>query len=142
MKNILIFLLMCSSLYSNSFQQNENYIIDKQHNLIWQDTTDNINIRISHSKAIQYCKKLSLNGLVNWRLPSVKEYRYIIDKTRTDEIMINKSFRYILPTGYWTSDTTWRNFGRWGYYIFFKSGTAYYDNKTYKKFVRCVKDLK
>jgi len=142
MKNILIFLVIVSSLYSDSFQQSKNYIIDNQHQLIWQDTDKNINIQVSHSKAKQYCKNLSLDGLTNWRVPSVDEYKYIIDLSRDDEIMINKSFRYILPAGYWTSDTTWRNFGRWGYYILFKSGSAYYDNKTYKKFVRCVKDLK
>jgi hypothetical protein len=118
-----------------------NYVIDKENNLMWQDTKENINILISHINAPKYCEDLTLGGFVNWKLPSVDDYKTIIDKTRRDEIMIDRSFIFIKQDDYWTSDRTWRTFGRYGYYIYFKSGTAYYENRTYPKYIRCVREM-
>jgi hypothetical protein len=143
MKKLLILLFVFLYLEgSNNLYKRGELVIDKQNNLIWQDTKDNIMLRMTQEKAIEHCEKLSFSGLSNWRLPSVEEYKTIIDKTRDDENMIKKIFHYNLPVNYWASDRTWiRNFGRYGYYIFFKSGTAYYQNRTYLKFVRCVHSL-
>ena len=111
---------------------------------MWQDSMDNVKIRVIHDKAIEYCEKLSANGFSDWRLPSTIEYGYIIDKTRIKkQIMIHKAFKYVIKDDYWAADRTWiRNFGRYAYYVFIKSGSIYYQNRTYKKFVRCVRDMK
>ncbi len=140
MKILAYLLISCIYLLSANLSKSGNYVKDTEHNLLWQDQKANVVMLGSQVKAVEYCEALSLGGYSNWRLPTVDEYKYIIDKTRTDELMINRSFSYILPEGYWTQDRTWRTFGRYGYYIYFKSGTAYYENRTYPKFFRCVRD--
>jgi hypothetical protein len=142
MKYIVFFTLFFIFSGANDLYKKGELIIDKQNSLIWQDTKDNIMLRMPQVEAEKYCTNLKFSGLTNWRLSSVDEYKTIIDKTRDDENMIKKIFYYNLPDYYWASDRTWvRNFGRYGYYIFFKSGTAYYQNRSYKKFVRCVHSL-
>lgn len=142
MKLFVLFILISISLYGSKLVKSGDYVVDKEHNMMWQDTEENVRILVSHIDSDKYCEKLTLGGYTNWRVPSVEDYKYIIDKTRKDEIMINREFKYILQDDYWTSNRTWRNFGRWGYYIFFKSGNAYYENRTYPKYIRCVRDIK
>ena len=139
MKIISILILFASFLLSADFFKNGNYIVDKVHNLYWQDTKDNIAILKSQEGAVKYCENLNLSGYSDWELPTREQYKYIIDKTRKDELMINRRFEYILADDYWTQDTRWQSFNRYGYYIFFKSGTIYFNNKTYPRYVRCVR---
>ena len=143
MKNKLFGLLVVSTLlYSNSLVRNKDKVLDTTHNLMWQDHPHNTKYTFTHPKAIEYCQNLTLGGFSNWRLPTVEEYKYIIDTTRKDEVLINKKFRYIIKDDYWTDDRTWyRNFGKYAYYIMIKSGHAYYQNRTYNKYVRCIRDM-
>ncbi|MEA3353919.1 MAG: DUF1566 domain-containing protein [Campylobacterota bacterium] len=142
MKLLNIFIFCSISLFGSNLIKSGDFVIDNEHKLMWQDSKDNIYKIVSHITAPEYCKNLTLGGFYDWRVPTVEEYKYIIDKTRDDEIMIDKAFKYILPVGYWAKDRHWRTLGKWGYYIFFKSGTAYIENRTYPKLVRCVRDLK
>lgn len=142
MRYIYLFIFITIQLFSANLIKSGDTVVDQEHNLIWQDHKENTIFRLNQDHAMQYCKKLTQNGSSNWRLPTVKEYQYIIDKTRKDEIMINKKFNHIVQDGYWTQDRTWRTLGRYGYYIYFKSGTAYYENRTYAKYVRCVRDIR
>jgi hypothetical protein len=114
-----------------------NTVYDTKNNMIWQDTNDNISLKFSQKDAITYCKNLKLNGKDNWHLAKKDEYKLILDKKNKHQI--NRAFNYSMPDDYWISDVTWRNFGQYGYYLFLKSGTFYYDNKSYKKFARCVR---
>ncbi|MEA3383545.1 MAG: DUF1566 domain-containing protein [Campylobacterota bacterium] len=141
MKSFILFLSISLSLVAE-LKKSGDYVIDKTNNMMWQDTKANITVLVSHLNSSKYCSELRLGGYTNWEVPSVEDYENIIDKTRKDEIMISRSFKYIVQDDYWTSNRTWRNFGRWGYYIFFKSGTAYYENRTYPKYIRCVRDMK
>jgi len=142
MKIIFTLFFIFSSLFAaTKVYRQGNFVFDKKHNLLWQDTKENIRVLKSQAGATEYCEKLVLGRFSDWRLPSRDEYLTIIDKTRIDEEMtIHKAFKYNLSDHYWTSDRTWRNFYRWGYYIYFKSGTFYYENKNYPKYVRCVHD--
>jgi hypothetical protein len=144
MKLLLLTLLLSSIIFGAKLTRSGEYVIDDQNKLMWQDNYDTVKIRLSQPEAIEYCENLSFAGFSDWHLPSSDEYKTIIDLTRKDELMINHAFKYILPEDYWANDRTWlRNFGRYGYFVFFKSGTIYYQNRfAYKKFVRCVRTLK
>ena len=143
MKIILLVCVSLGLLWSSSLQKQGNYVRDKDHSLLWQDDKANILNRVSQENANKYCEKLSKGGYQNWRLPNKEEYLHIIDNTREVSPMIDKAFKYAMPVAYWTSSRTWiRNFGRYGYYVLLDSGSIYYENRTYKKFVRCVRDLK
>ncbi len=144
MKIVTIILFSALLLFGAKLTKSGEYIIDDSNKLMWQDSYDNIKIRLTQEEAVRYCEDLHFSGFSDWRLPSTEEYKTIIDKTRVkEELMINKAFKYILPESYWSSDRTWiRNFGLYGYFVFFKSGAIYYQNRTYKKFVRCVRSIK
>ena len=137
----LIMMTILSSIFLNaSMSRNLNMVYDTSNNMVWQDSADNINIRLSQKEAIQYCEHLKLAGKTTWHLPSRNEYKLIIDKPIKQEHKINKAFKYSMLAHYWTSDTTWRSFGRYGYYFFVKSGNLYYENRNYAKFFRCIRD--
>lgn len=141
MKNIFFFFVIVSFSFGIDFYRTDNRVVDVAHKLLWQDTTDNTKILKNQNDAIKYCEDLELDGLSDWRLPSVKEFEHIIDKTRKhNEPKIQKQFQYVLLDQYWLKDKTWRNFFKWGYYVFLKSGSIYYENNTYLKYVRCVTD--
>ncbi len=140
MKFVLIVCLFTYSLFGAELFKESNIVYDKKNKLAWQDTKDNVTQIASQDDSIKYCEELTLDGYSNWRLPSVDEYKTIIDLTRKDELMINRTFKYTLPSDYWTKDRTWRTLWRYGYYIFFKSGSVYYENRSYKKLIRCVSD--
>lgn len=143
MKIIMTFLFLYLWVNGADLYKRGNLVIDKKNNLIWQDEVINTTLLKSQMGASEYCESLQLAGLNKWRLPSRDEYKTIIDKSRlSEELTIKRAFKNVLSDHYWTSDRTWRNFFRWGYFIYFKSGTFYYENKTYPKYVRCVRDLK
>lgn len=143
MKVLFILFISTILLFSANLTKSGDYVIDDTHKLMWQDSKENVKVRLTHEKAIEYCDKLSANGFSDWKLPNNQEYIYIIDKSRIKkEIMLDKSFRYVIKDDYWTSDRTWlRNFGRYAYFIFIKSGSIYYQNRAYEKFVRCVREM-
>jgi thioredoxin-related protein len=67
MKKLLILLFVFLYLEgSNNLYKRGELVIDKQNNLIWQDTKDNIMLRMTQEKAIEHCEKLSFSGLSNW----------------------------------------------------------------------------
>jgi hypothetical protein len=132
------------ALFAMKLTKSGNYVIDDKNKLMWQDTKANTKILVTQDQAIEYCKKLTLSGFGDWELPTVENVETIIDKKRVRaQLMINKAFKHVRKDNYWLKDRTWlRNFGKYGYYIFFKSGSIYYQNRTYPKYVRCVRKLK
>ena len=142
---IFTFMCLCTLvLFAAKLTRSGDYVIDDTNRMMWQDSKENQKVLLTQDHAIEYCEKLSLSGFTDWRLPTIKEYKTIIDKSRVRaQLMINKTFRYTLADDYWSKDRTWaRNFGQYGYYVFFKSGSVYYQNRTYPKYVRCVRSLK
>ena len=143
MKILLLILVTIVSVYGIKLTKSGDYVIDDKNKLMWQDTKDNIRVIVTHEHAIEYCSILRISGFSDWRLPTVEDYKLVIDKNRKRELMIHKSFKYVKADEYWTQDRTWiRNFGQYAYYVFFKSGSIYYQNRTYPMYVRCVRDLK
>ena len=143
MKIIITMLLSSIFLFGVGLRKSGDTVVDKKHNLIWQDHKDNARVIVTHEHAIEYCDRLQQDGFTNWRVPSIKEFKYIIDKSRVkEELMIDKEFYHVMQDDYWASDRTWiRNFGRYAYYVFFKSGAIYYQNRTYPKYIRCIRDM-
>jgi len=126
-----IFTLLCIvalTLFAAKLTKSGAYVIDDQNKLIWQDTKDNLSLLLTQDEAIEYCKKLTLSSFSDWKLPSIEEYKTIINKKRiASQAQIDKAFKYVKQDNYWASDRTWaRNFGLYGYYVYFKSGTIYY----------------
>jgi hypothetical protein len=140
MKLILLVVFSGTILFGANFYKVDNHIVDSVNNTMWQDTKDDIKILRNQDEAMVYCENLELDGYSDWRLPSQKEFAKIIDKMRKhNEPKIVKAFEYAALEHYWIKDKTWRNFNKWGYYAYLTSGTFYYDNKTYLKYVKCLR---
>ena len=143
LKIITLLIISSSFIFSLGLRKSGNSVIDRDNNLVWQDHKDNVKLELKHDEAVKYCKLLKQDNFTNWRLPSIEEYKKIINNSRKkdDEIMIDKAFYHIIQGDYWTSNRTWmRNFGKYAYFIFIKSGHIYYQNRDYYKNIRCVRD--
>lgn len=142
MRYIIIFVFFLTSSYAKDIFKYGDFVVDNIHNLYWQDTQENTTLLKTHQGAIKYCEELSLAGFDDWYLPTVEQYKFIIDKSKKDIPKIDSSFVYIVNDDYWTKDSRWQNFYRYGYYVLFKSGNIYYQNKKYPKYVRCIRENK
>lgn len=144
MKKLLLFCISFTLLIATPLKKLDNSILDYDSKLLWEDTISNIENVFTHQEAINYCKNLRLRGFRGWRVPTIEEYKTIINNNRKDgEPKIKKIFKYVIADDYWTNDRTWlRNFGLYSYFILLKSGKFYYQNRSYKKYVKCVHSIK
>jgi hypothetical protein len=139
----MILFITIFDLFGQDFTRTKNTIIDDNSKKMWQDTKDNKTLQLSHEKAASYCEDLKLDGYTNWRLPTIDEYKAILDyKRKKYDTTLPRAFRNAVKKDYWTNNRTWnRNFGLYGYYLVVKSGSFYYQNRTYKKYVRCIRNI-
>ena len=141
MKYIVFMVLICTLLQAQTFRKNSlKVVIDTNTNLMWIDTIDVLKIKKEHEKAIEYCKNLVFAGYSNWRIPTIDEFKTIVNK-KNHKNYINYAFKYNVPDGYWAFKAHWRTLWFYADYIHFISGTPYYDSRHKKKYVRCVRSI-
>jgi len=106
-----------------------------------QEELDAFTNQTNHGKvqdwagAINYCNDLGND----WRLPNFNELYYLINRDTIDH-ELNSEFENV-QNYYWTS-TTFNQDGDKAWFIKFgENGQEGYDLKTYKLFVRCVRDF-
>ena len=155
---IIISLLIVAVLY---IQANEN----KQQNLKLKETDDKVLVLGSFmwqdepytfferqarydgknyekartwESAIEYCKKLSLAGYSDWRLPSKSELESIVDKSRKPAI--KEEFKNLLPTFYWSS-VTHESLSNEAWFVRYNNGISSHTYKSRSHFVRCVREI-
>lgn len=141
MRFLLLFLLFVSLSFSANLKRNSssNVVVDSDNKLMWMDDISNVKVRKIHEEATEYCETLSFAGYTNWRIPKIEEFELIVDKSN-ERSYINRAFKYNMPVGYWAEKAHWRTFWFYADYMFFVSGTPYYDSRHKMKFVRCVRD--
>lgn len=140
MKYLILFFLFISVLDARIYRKSDiQVVIDSAHKLMWVDDISNLKVSKNHDDAILYCKNLTHAGYSNWRIPTLEEFEYIVNKRNTKNY-INYAFKYNVPDGYWAKKAHWRTFWFYADYMHFVSGTAYFDSRHKKKYVRCVRD--
>lgn len=140
LKTLLILCLSIFILEANIYRKsNINVVIDKARSLMWTDDKNSVLLRYTHQDATKYCQNLKHAGYKGWRLPTIKEIETIVNKKRVGNI--NKAFKYHLMDDYWASKSHWRTLWFYADYMFFESGTPYYDSRHKKKFFRCIREI-
>ncbi|RXJ91841.1 hypothetical protein CRV01_01745 [Arcobacter sp. CECT 8983] len=142
---VLFFLMLIFSFsfaLASDFKRNGSLkvVVDNTNKLMWIDDISVLKLKFSHEDGEEYCENLSYAGFSNWRLPDIKELALIVDK-RNEKTNIHKSFRYRIADGFWASKAHWRTLWFYADYMYFVSGTPYFDSRHKKKYVRCVRSM-
>ena len=138
-----LFLLIAIISFSDARIYRDNsreVVIDSDSKMMWQDDISVIKVLLSHEEADSYCKKLAYRSFNDWRLPAIEELELIVDKENMKNY-INSAFKYNVPDGYWAFKAHWRTLWFNADYMHFVSGTAYFDNRKKKKYIRCVRNF-
>jgi hypothetical protein len=140
MKYFILIISLIAILNAASLKRDKdrNIVIDYENKLTWMDRESNTTTYLTHEDAQIYCEKSTHAGFTNWRLPNIEEFLLIVDKNNSPK-NIDKAFKYSLSEGYWASTAHWRTFWFYADYMYFVSGTPYYDSRHKKKLVRCVR---
>jgi len=89
-------------------------------------------------KAWDYCQNFKYLGYENWRVPSKKEMRDLLELSRRD-LTIKHAFKNVQPELYWTStDSKYEE----AYYVDFDLGRYSTAKQKNKYRVMCVRDSK
>ncbi len=86
------------------YRSSKGVVYDKKTQLLWQDNEDAKKVKKSWNDAKSYCHSLSLAGFDDWRLPSQKELRSIVDFSRYNPA-IKRAFENVNSDNYWSSIT-------------------------------------
>jgi hypothetical protein len=110
---------------------------DSATGLMWQDNADAANVQKDWDGAKRYCQDLRLDGYKDWRLPNIYELATLRDDLKQNNHMIN-GIENIASGSYWSSTTgTDGSNGMWS--LAFTYGYDNSCNKTYSRYVRCVR---
>lgn len=140
MKNLFILLFLINILNAQIYRDSSrDVVIDTNNSLMWQDDLAVLTTYLNHEEANKHCQNLTFAGYTNWRVPDIKEFETVVDKLNGRNY-INVAFKFNVPDGYWAFKPHTRTFWYYADYMNFVSGTAYYDNRKKKKYVRCVRN--
>jgi hypothetical protein len=126
---------------SHTYTKERNIVTDTTTKLLWQD--DVTSPYKSWDEAISYCQSLTIDGVSDWRLPSMQELQTLIQFDHSPKISTTFSTRG--GGKYWSSEVYPYTPESAAYYIDFSTGFSadYGDRSVFEKSnryrVRCVK---
>jgi len=106
--------------------------------LEWQDNVEAKTITKNWADTQIFCSNLSLDGS-GWRLPSIEEFMYIVDKSKSNPAIDVAYFQNVVSSFYWSSTIAVIDENR-AWVVSFESGSSSWDGKHRKNYVRCVRD--
>ena len=122
-------------LYTEYSDNGDGTVTDKFTDLMWQQAGSSSNLTWEQSLA--YCENLNLGGYTDWRLPTIKELRSLVDFSRYSP-SINTTFFPNTQTFYCSSTTyTKDTYNAWG--VYFNDGYDGYGSKVNGGYVRAVR---
>ena len=110
---------------------------DNVTNLIWQK--DTAPSTYNWEQAIDYCENLVLGGYSDWRLPTVKELSFIVNRNNYNPCIDTNFFSNTVSSNYWSS-TTLAYYPSYAWIVYFGNGIVGNDLKShYGYYVRAVR---
>lgn len=104
--------------------------------LMWQQKDDNT--PRTWDAAVAYCEALSLSTYTDWRIPTLRELRTLVDKSKYNPSIDSTFFPKTNSSAYWTSDTPGGNkLFRWN--VEFYGGDDKATDKSEYNYSRCVR---
>jgi len=121
-----------------SYSRSGDIVTDNVTKLQWQDNEEVKTVKKSWEDAKSYCSSLSLGGYNNWRLPTRKELRSIVDYGKHDPT-IDSTFVNVTSNSYWSA-TTGVSISSSAWVVRFDYGNDYWSTKTADVYyIRCVR---
>jgi len=116
-----------------------NITTDKVTSLQWEDSDHAGSTTLAWSDAASYCDTLTLGGFSDWRLPTIRELKYIVDLTKSTDPYIDETY-FTKSAGdpYWSSTEDSADTSN-AWVVDFYSGYSTKKAKTNTRYVRCVR---
>lgn len=125
-----------------SYTRNDNVVTDQVTGLSWTDDKSAKTDEMTLEEAIAFCKNIKQGGYTDWRVPSNKEIRTIIDYGKL-EPAIDELFKNVNGTyGYYWTDSQYDDKGEFYFAVSFFDGTSKGNWPTKSNYVRCVRGNK
>jgi hypothetical protein len=117
-------------------------VTDTSTGLMWQKDTARDGqgnyYPVIWEEALAYCESRTIGGHTDWRLPTIKELRSLVDYTQYDPAIDKVRFPNTVSSYYWSSTTYASSTGNaWG--VYFYDGHDLWDYKSYNRYVRAVR---
>lgn len=110
-------------------------VTDTSSGLMWQQSPGS---QKKWEEALSYCESLSLAGYTDWRLPTNKELRSIVDYSRNSPATNTIYFPNTRTSAYWSSTSAeYDTRGSWG--VSFSAGQDKWRDRLQSSFVRAVR---
>ena len=118
-------------------------VTDTSTGLIWEVKTDDGSIRdkdnrFTWQEVLAYCEALDLGGHTDWRLPTIKELRSLVDYTQYSPAINRDFFPNTVSSDYWSS-TTDASYTGYAWSVGFHGGGDGSSGKGHGYYVRAVR---
>lgn len=133
---LLFFVFSCPPVHAiGPYTAGSKTVVDKGTGLEWQKSDDAT--PRNWQDALAYCENLSLDSKTDWRLPSIRELKSIVDVNRYYPV-IDPAFSCQLSS-YWSSTTVADYPTTSAWHVHFGNGDDIWDLKAKAHNVRCVR---
>ena len=112
-------------------------VTDDIKGLMWQQEDDNA--PRTWESAISYCESQSLANYTDWRMPTLKELRSIVEKSKFSPAIDSAFFPNTNSSAYWTSKTAPAVIKTLKWNVDFFGGDDTYTDMSVFNYIRCVR---
>lgn len=127
------------ALAYDGISRKNDKVYDNKNNLVWEDGRIASSNKLTHQKAVQYCKSLNKSTKQNWRLPTIQELFTIIDFNKKRPAINSNFYNTDRSGAYWSSTKEFKSDEIKYWTVDFYKGRVTTDKSSEAQFTRCVR---